>query len=133
MAGFIRQALPTSTVELSIKCSNLSDRDYLTKSDPVAVIFGKVKGHSKWKEIWRSEMLNNNLNPEFKKTFVTEYRFEENQPIKIKIIDWDSADPGVNKDLDDQDTIGKVDTTMAALVSAPNKQWKSVLKNKHGK
>ena len=51
MAGFMNPnmamgqfRLPTSTVELSISCTNLSDCDWLSKSDPVAFIFGKVKG-----------------------------------------------------------------------------------------
>ena len=59
MAGFLpgkSSGLPTTTVELSIRCSNLSDCDYLSKSDPVAVIFGKNKGYDEWIELWRSEM-----------------------------------------------------------------------------
>ena len=125
--------LPTTTVEISIRCSNLSDCDYLTKSDPVAVIFGKHKGYDEWVELWRSEMLHDDLHPEFSKTFVHEYRFEEHQPIKVKIYDWDTSDDDVSKKLSDQDMIGKVETSMASLVSAPNKSWTSVLKSKHKK
>ena len=91
---------PTSTVELSIKCSNLKDCDVLSKSDPVAVIYGKTKGYGSWKELWRSETIHNNLNPEFKTTFVHEYRFEEHQPIKVVIYDWDSPVSSSSSDSD---------------------------------
>ena len=142
MAGFVNPSapranpafsLPTTTVELSIRCAKLSDCDFLSKSDPVAIVFGKVKGHPGWRELWRSEMVLNDLNPMFKKRFMYEYRFEEHQPIKVEIYDWDTNDAGVSKDLSDQDVIGAIETTMAALVSAPNKQYTAVLKTKQNK
>jgi hypothetical protein len=55
MAGFTNPSaptmdnqfsLPTSTVEMSIRCTGLADCDWLSKSDPVAIIFGKLQG--KW-------------------------------------------------------------------------------------
>ena len=53
MAGFTNPSappmdnqfsLPTSTVEMSIRCTGLADCDWLSKSDPVAIIFGKLQG-----------------------------------------------------------------------------------------
>ena len=53
MAGFTHPSapvmdtqfsLPTSTVEMSIRCTGLADCDWLSKSDPVAIIFGKLQG-----------------------------------------------------------------------------------------
>ena len=81
-----------------------------------------------WRELWRSEMLVNEHNPKWKSTFVHEYRFEENQPIKIEIFDWDSGDFDVKNKLKDQDLIGRIETNMASLVSA--KQFNAVLKSK---
>ena len=142
MAGFVMPSaplqspsfsLPTTTVELSVRCSNLADCDILSKSDPVAIIFGKVKGHAEWRELWRSELVLNELNPMFKKRMVHDYRFEEHQPIKVDIYDWDTDDPGVSKTLAEQDLIGRIETTMAALVSASNKQWTAVLRSKQNK
>ena len=143
MAGFVMPSappqqspsfsLPTTTVELSVRCSNLADCDILSKSDPVAIIFGKVKGHAEWRELWRSEMVPNELNPMFKKRMVTDYRFEEHQPIKVDIYDWDTNDPGVSKTLAEQDLLGRIETSMAALVSASNKQWTAVLRSKQDK
>ena len=55
------------------------------------------------RELWRSEMLMNDLDPVWKSTFVHEYRFEESQPIKIEIYDWDTSDSGVTNHLKDQE------------------------------
>ena len=80
------------------------------------------------RELWRSEMLMNDLDPVWKSTFVHEYRFEESQPIKIEIYDWDTSDSGVTNHLKDQDLIGRIETNMASLVSA--KQYNAVLRSK---
>ena len=122
-------SLPTSTVQMSLRCSGLADCDWLSKSDPVAIISGKFQGQ--WRELWRSEMLLNDLDPVWKSVFVHEYRFEESQPIKIEIYDWDTSDSGVTNQLKDQDLIGKIETNMANLVSAKN--YSAVLRNKANK
>ena len=83
------------------------------------------------RELWRSEMLSNDHDPVWKSTFVHEYRFEESQPIKIEIYDWDTSDSGVTNHLKDQDLIGRIETNMASLVSA--KQYNAVLRNKANK
>ena len=83
------------------------------------------------RELWRSEMLTNEHDPVWKSTFVHEYRFEESQPIKIEIYDWDTSDSGVTNHLKDQDLIGRIETNMASLVSA--KQYNAVLRNKANK
>jgi len=122
---------PTTTVELTLRCSNLSDCDYLSKSDPVAIIFEKPKGSQNWIERWRSEMILNNLNPTWNKRFVHDYRFEEKQPLKIEIYDWDTNDQGVSHALKDQDLIGRLETNMASIVSS--KQFSAVLRSKTNK
>ena len=122
---------PTTTVELSLRCSNLSDCDYLSKSDPVAIIFERPRGSQDWIEKWRSEMVLNNENPSWHKTFIYEYRFEEKQPLKIEIYDWDTNDQGVSRSLKDQDLIGHLETNMASIVSS--KQFSAVLRSKANK
>ena len=117
-------SVPTTTVELTLRCSNLSDCDYLSKSDPVAIIFEKPKGSQHWIERWRSEMILNNLNPIWNKRFVHDYKFEEKQPLKIEIYDWDTNDQGVSHALKDQDLIGRLETNMASIVSS--KQFSAV-------
>jgi Ca2+-dependent lipid-binding protein len=143
MAGFIdpnlnqgsygapSNMMPTTTVDLTFKCTKLKDMDYMSKSDPVAVIFDKINNN--WREIWRSERLENNLNPVWKNKLTFDYRFEESQPMKVEIYDWDTNDKSAKGKLNDQDFIGRCETTMAAIVSAPQKMFTAVLRSKSNK
>ncbi len=83
--------LPTFTVELSVRCSGLRDKDILSKSDPVCVLFRKG-GRQKqqgWVESGRTERVKDSLDPQFSKKFVLEYSFEERQQVRFDIYDWD--------------------------------------------
>jgi Ca2+-dependent lipid-binding protein len=124
-------SMPTTTVDLTFKCSKLKDLDYISKSDPVAVIFDKI--NNTWREIWRSERLENNLNPIWKNKLTFDYRFEECQPIKVEIYDWDTNDKSAKGKLKDQEFIGSCETTLAAIASAPQKMFKAVLRSKSNK
>lgn len=53
--GGPKALLPTASVELSMKCTGLSDKDLLSKSDPVCVLFLKKNGQ--WYEIGRTEVI----------------------------------------------------------------------------
>ena len=51
----LKPLLPTSTVELSVKCTNLCDKDVFSKSDPLCVLFQKKSGQ--WYEMARTETI----------------------------------------------------------------------------
>ena len=89
-AGPMSSVLPTSTVELSVRCSGLRDKDILSKSDPVCVLFRKGgRQRQGWVESGRTERVKDSLDPQFSKKFVLEYSFEERQQIRFDIYDWD--------------------------------------------
>ena len=54
----------------------LSDRDVLSKSDPICVLYRQISG--RWMEEGRTEGIKNSLNPAWQKKFRIEYRFEVN-------------------------------------------------------
>ena len=66
-------AMPTSTVELSVQCKKLSDRDLMSKSDPMCVLFA-FDERGQWVEVDRTETVKNSLNPVWEKKFIMEYR-----------------------------------------------------------
>merc|ERR1712038_901649 len=71
----------------------------------------KRGGHNaKYQEIGRSEVIWDNLNPEFTKKFVVDYYFEEVQPIKFEVYDIDNE---AAKDLSSQDFLGQIEMTLA--------------------
>ena len=73
---------PTSTVELSIRCSNLADMDVFSKSDPFCVLYMKDTKSGQWLCLDKTETIDNNLNPHFQKKFVLQYKFEERQLLR---------------------------------------------------
>ena len=81
-------SLPTSTVEISVRCTDLADKDLMSKSDPICVMFMQKQGQ--WLEIGRTEMIKDTLNPSWEKKFVVDYSFEERQVVKFEIYDWDN-------------------------------------------
>jgi len=105
-------SLPTSTVEISVRCTDLADKDLMSKSDPMCVMFMQKQGQ--WLEIGRTEMIKDTLNPSWEKKFVVDYSFEERQVVKFEIYDWDNDS---NK-LSNQDFLGRSETTLGAIVSS---------------
>ncbi len=120
-------SMPTSTVELSVKCNGLSDLDVTSKSDPVCVLFRKPRGSppAHWVESGRTERVKDTLDPEWAHKFVLEYSFEERQQIKLEVYDWDVK----SKRLEEQDFLGRVETSLGQVVSAPGRQFSAVLRD----
>jgi len=110
--GMASDLLPTSTVEISVRCTDLADKDLLSKSDPICVMFMQRQG--KWFEIGRTEMIKDTLNPSWEKKFIVNYSFEERQVVKFEIYDWDVE----SKILSHHDFLGRTETTLGSIVSS---------------
>lgn len=115
--------IPPTEVKLEISAKNLRDRDIISKSDPIAVVFEEVRnfrGHQgipnqqQWREIGRTESIKDDLNPHFKQHITIPYRFEELQNVRIGLWDIDSRNPSLTR----QDFLGDVRTTLGDIVAA---------------
>ncbi|XP_057372380.1 copine-8-like isoform X1 [Daphnia carinata] len=100
-------------IEISLAGRNLPDLDYLSKSDPMVVVYIQPFGHNQWQEFSRTEVIVNSRNPDFTKKIVMMFRFEEQQKLKFEIYDVDST----SSDLSRHDFIGWVEITLGNLVS----------------
>ncbi|CAH1784993.1 unnamed protein product [Owenia fusiformis] len=87
--------------------------DTFSKSDPMGVVYIQEFGKREWKEFGRTEIIWNNLNPDFVKKFQMEYFFEESQKIKFEIYDVDSK----SRDLSKHDFLGKMECTLGEVVT----------------
>ncbi len=116
-------AMPTSTLELSMKALNLADTDVLSKSDPFCVLFLKSTT-GRWVEIGRTEVVTDNLNPEWERKFVVNYSFEERQEVKFEVYDSDSD----TLTLENHDFLGRCETTLGTVVSS-GREFVAVLKD----
>lgn len=110
--------LTVSMVELSISCSNLSDCDFITKSDPQVIVYS-VDATGKKYEIGRTEVIQDNLNPKFAKKVIVQYNFEQIQRLRFEVYDIDPV--GGN------DYLGALDTTLANIIAARSSTFKQPL------
>ncbi|ODM98412.1 Copine-8 [Orchesella cincta] len=93
---------------------NLLDKDILSKSDPMCVVYHKPRGSDHWVELLRTETIKDTLNPDFTRKVTMEYRFEEQQPLRFELYDIDSA----SHNLADHDFLGFIECTLAHIVAA---------------
>jgi len=98
-----------SKVELRISCKKLLDKDVLSKSDPLCVLF-EMRG-GRWTEVGRTERISNNLNPNFSRCIVIDYMFEQVQKIKFSVYDIDSD----TQKLTEHDFLGSFETTLGEV------------------
>ena len=64
-------------VELFISCRKLKDLDVFSKSDPIVHMHSWNERNRNWVKTGETELINNNLNPDFKKSFQVNYSFEK--------------------------------------------------------
>eukprot|EP00118_Oscarella_pearsei_P004773 m.20861 g.20861 ORF g.20861 m.20861 type:complete len:578 (+) comp28096_c0_seq4:2467-4200(+) len=111
-----------SKVQISVSCSSLVNLDRFSKSDPMCVLFENK--HGSWVELGRTEVVRDNLNPQFAYTFIVDYHFEEEQPLKFGLYDVDSASRSLAK----HDFIGEAEVSMANIVVAGQALVKTLTK-----
>ncbi|XP_072026365.1 copine-8-like isoform X2 [Amphiura filiformis] len=115
--------VPATKVEITVSCRNLRDRDVMSKSDPMCVLYTTQLGSRQYAEYERTEQIKNTLNPDFVHKFMLTYYFEECQRLQFDIYDVDSP----KAKLDSHDFLGRGETTLGEILgSANNKLEKSL-------
>ena len=75
-----------TTIEIHVSCKNLPNKDVFSKSDPMVVLFAEERNSARsWKELGRTEVIQNNVSPRFLTPFRVEYHFEEMQKLKVLV------------------------------------------------
>ena len=106
--------MPTNfpLIDLHVSAKKLKDLDVVTVSDPICVLY--IYNQGKWEEFARTEVVWNNLNPEWVKIFRIMYVFEVRQPLLFRVFDVDSE----NASLRDQDFIGEATVDLSQIVAS---------------
>eukprot|EP00057_Strongylocentrotus_purpuratus_P033319 XP_790964.2 PREDICTED: copine-8 [Strongylocentrotus purpuratus] len=118
-----------SQVEISVSCRNLKDKDVLSKSDPMCVLYTTQMGSKQFYEYERTERVKNNLNPDFVQKFNMTYLFEECQRLKFEVYDIDSP----TSVLDAHDFLGRLETTLGEVLGSMNNRLEKDLKDNDNK
>ncbi|KAI8555827.1 hypothetical protein RHMOL_Rhmol05G0204300 [Rhododendron molle] len=77
-------------IELSLSASKLLDRDIISKSDPMAVVYAKKRDGS-LEELGRTEVIMNCLDPAWIEKINVAYQFEIVQPLIFHVYDVDTS------------------------------------------
>jgi Ca2+-dependent lipid-binding protein len=83
--------------------------DTFSKSDPEVHVYlkdSKAKGYS---FVGKTEMIKNNLNPDFTRNFILDFYFEKEQWLKFEVYDVDGKDA---------EHIGNYETTISRIMSS---------------
>uniref|UniRef100_A0A1B6LVM2 Copine-3 n=1 Tax=Graphocephala atropunctata TaxID=36148 RepID=A0A1B6LVM2_9HEMI len=105
---------PTTEVELTLSCSQLTGKDVLSKSDPMCVTYIRPFGENRWVEYHRTEVISNSHDPDFAAKVHLAYRFEEQQPLRFEIYDVDSSSPN----LGEHDFLGAVSCNLGQVIGS---------------
>ena len=109
-------------VEMAISCKDLADLDELSGSDPMCVLQQRTLNMGPWFEAGRTEVIQNDRNPTFRKRFHLVCHPEESHYLKFDIYDVDAARAGGTDriDLTQQDFGGTAFVKMADLLAQPS-------------
>lgn len=107
----------TTKVQLFISCRKLKDVETFSKSDPFVEVFEK-HSHNEWIKIGQTEVIWDNLNPDFIKNFVLDYYFEEQKYLLFKVFDANEENGREVKGLQ----LGEVECTLGEIVGAKGQQ-----------
>ncbi|XP_024519933.1 protein BONZAI 1 isoform X2 [Selaginella moellendorffii] len=118
-------------VQLWISASKLRDKDFLSKSDPLAVAF--IRKDGVLEEVGRTEVVSNTLNPSWVTDIKVSYSFQDIQQLLFRVYDIDTKYAGVNPQelpLEEQDFLGEMTCLLAEVVAAPGQSFSRLLQDK---
>lgn len=85
----------TSQLELRFSCQKLKNLDFLSKSDPVVQVFQQkhnpTTSTKSFEFVGQTEIIKDNLSPEFKEPILVDYYFQEQQIFLLKVLDVDAT------------------------------------------
>lgn len=129
-------AVPLFTpLELSFSASNLLDRDFTSKSDPMVVVYSK-KGDGMLEELGRTEVILNNLNPVWIEKVRVSYQFEAVQQLVFHVYDVDTKYYNINVmtlKLKDQEFLGEGTCVLSEIVTKHGRSLTLNLHDNHGR
>ncbi|CAD5335575.1 unnamed protein product [Arabidopsis thaliana] len=123
-----------SQIELSFSASNLRDRDVLSKSDPMVVVYQKEKDAT-LSEVFRSEVVLNSLAPKWIKKFIVAYHFETVQTLVFRVYDVDTKFQNSREEmlkLDEQQFLGEATCALSEIITKSTRTSTLELKRKDG-
>ncbi|KAL8199623.1 hypothetical protein R6Q57_013191 [Mikania cordata] len=121
-------------LQLSLSASKLRDLDFMSKSDPMAVVYTKKKDGN-LEEVGRTEVIMNSLNPIWIQKINVLFHFEIVQPLVFRVYDVDSKYHNLSTkmlDLKDQDYIGEANCVLSEIMTFRDRTMTLKLHGRNG-
>ncbi|CAD8192936.1 unnamed protein product [Paramecium pentaurelia] len=118
----ITQTKETQQIELFVSCRKLDDH-VMTVYDSFVILY--KKNNNCWIKIDQTEIIQNNQNPNFVKTFLFNYYFQVQQYVKMEVHNYISSTQ--------TQIIGQIETTMAEVIGSKNQLYKANIYNQNGR
>eukprot|EP00898_Chlorokybus_atmophyticus_P000712 jgi/Chlat1/1641/Chrsp127S01948 len=121
-----------SPMQVTIEAQNIKNKDTFSKSDPLAVLLLK-ESNGEWREIGRTEVVSNNVNPQWVRQIKLVYNFEALQNIAVRVYDIDSKYDGRSPQdikLEDQDFLGEMLCLFSEVVTTKHQVLTRPLRNR---
>ncbi|XP_061372312.1 protein BONZAI 1-like isoform X2 [Gastrolobium bilobum] len=112
-----------SQIELSFSASGLRDRDVLSKSDPMMVLYARGKNGA-LEEIGRTEVVLNSLNPTWIAKHTLIYHFEVVQVLVFRVYDVDTQFQNIDVKmlkLEEQQFLGEATCALSEIITKPGR------------
>ena len=87
-AANMASTAPKQRLGLSFACKNLPNLDTFSYSDPFVVLY--IKKGNIWQKLGRTEVIHDNLNPQWVTKINVDYHFEQADNYKLEV--WDVDD-----------------------------------------
>lgn len=118
LALAMKHKQPTLNIEISLSCENLREADLFGSVNPMIICYKTEcdeENESRLVEIGRTEIIPNEINPKFIKTFILSYNEEKTENIEFHIYDIDRSKA---LEIEKQTRIGIVEMNMREIVEA---------------
>lgn len=101
-------------ISLSFACENLPNMDTFTRTDGLLVFYRKVG--NQWQRLGISEVIMDNLDPAWVKSFDVQYNFEKREVYRADVYDVD--DEGNLLNFDGHDFVGSLEFSIHEVVTS---------------
>jgi len=88
--------------------------DTFSKSDPLVEVLEHGPDSQNWSVTGRTEVIWDNLNPDFVKNFIFDFCFEEQKYLKFKVYDIEDKAERLEK----ADYIGEAECTLGEIIGS---------------
>lgn len=104
---------PVQRLSLSFECENLANMDTFSKSDPILFLF--IKNNNVWQKIGQTEVIHDNLSPQWVTKVPVQYNFEKNDMFRLEVYDIDDETQLNNTKA--HDPLGHLEFTLHEVVT----------------